>query len=142
MSASSSPTSSPSKATSTKTPPTYTTIAVVSHIQTQELPQQDQKQRLQVYNSLFEQDNNKTRDEEMTKSDVENDLIKEQKQERNDDCVINNHANNIIVPSFIRLFVIRRIVNKYIKQNRYNNQETKEEMIKKLANAFKENKKT
>ena len=81
--------------------------------------------------------------------DVENDLEKEkhnQLQESQDDWVVNDSDNvnendiNIIVPSFIRLFVIKRIIDKYIKNNK-DKKKDKKEIIKEMANVFKENKK-
>ena len=130
--------SSQSGITNPKTqPPTQTTI-IASETQTQDVPK-----RPLNYNSLFGQDNNKIPDHAC---DVENDLEKEKdKHESKDDWVINDNNNvnekrvNIEVPSFIRLFVIRRIVDKYIKNN-YNNDKknkTKEEIIKEMTNVFK-----
>ena len=44
---------------------------------------------------------------------------------------------NIGTPSFIRLFVIRRIIDRYIKNNKNsNNKETTVLMIKELTNVF------
>ena len=73
----------------------------------------------------------------------------DQHQESKDDWVINDNDNmnksndiNIMVPSFIRLFVIRRIIDKYIKNNKKKKKkETKEETIKELANVFTYDKK-
>ena len=68
-----------------------------------------------------------------------------QNQESKDDFVIddNINTNNIIinVPSFIRLFVIRRIIDKHIKNNKGKKTETKEEIIKEMANVYKDDKK-
>ena len=70
-------------------------------------------------------------------------------QENKDDWRVNDDDNvnqdNICIetPSFIRLFVIRCIIDKYISNNKDKKKEkTKEEIIKGLANVFKDNKKT
>ena len=81
---------------------------------------------------------------EMRINDNETDLEKEKyNQECKDDWVINYNdnmnQNDIIVPSFIRLFVIRRIIDKYIKNNKA--KQDKKMKIKELSNTFKENKK-
>ena len=77
---------------------------------------------------------------------VENDFEKENdKKESKDDWVINDNddvnENDIIVPSFIRLFVIRRTIDKYIKNNKDMKTKTKEEIIKEMAIVFKDNEK-
>ena len=81
----------------------------------------------------------------MTRSNNENDLVKEKdNQERKDNSVINDNDNNnenndinIIVPNFIRLFVIRRIIEKYIK----NNENKKTIFRNELKNVFTDDKK-
>ena len=70
----------------------------------------------------------------------------EENEDSKDDWVIDDNDNvnendiNIIVPSFIRLFAIRRMIDKYIKNNKDKKKE-KKEIIKELANAFKDDKK-
>ena len=84
----------------------------------------------------------------MTTNDNSNDLDKEKRiQESKDDWVINDNDNvnsengiSIEAPSFIRLFVIRRIIDKYIKNNKEKKKKTKEEIIKQLSNVFKDDK--
>ena len=58
-----------------------------------------------------------------------------------DDDNVNHKDICIETPSFIQLFVIRRIIDKYIKNNKDNKNATKEEIIKELANVFKDDKK-
>ena len=50
---------------------------------------------------------------------------------------MNANNINIIVPSFTRLFVLRRIIDKYIKNNKDNKEQ--KEIIKEIAHGFKEN---
>ena len=83
----------------------------------------------------------------ITMNDNEKDLEKDKyNQESKDDCAINDNDNmnendiNIMVPSFIRLFVTRRIIDKYIKNNKDQKKKTKEEIIKELSNVFKDDK--
>ena len=54
---------------------------------------------------------------------------------------MNENNVSIETPSFIRLFVIRRIIDTYIKNNHEKKKDNKEEIIKEMANVFKENKK-
>ena len=81
----------------------------------------------------------------ITRRDNKNDLETENfNQESKEHWVIddNDNVNDIIVaPTFIRLFVIRRIIDKYTKSHKHKKKDTKE-IIKELSNAFKDNKKT
>ena len=136
--------SSQSKTTITKISPPTDTTTTTSETQTQE--QQHEQQHQQQH----KQEQNKRLQLHNSDSDFENDLEEEKyNQENKDDWKVNdnNNANkkdiNIIVPSFIRLFVIRRVIDRYITSNNDNkNDTTTEEIIKKLANGFEENKKT
>ena len=105
-------------------PPTETTT--ISQIETQHQQQQEPKQRFN--------------------SDDRKDLEKKNcNQEGKDDWRVTDHDNmnenndvNISVPSFIRLFVIRRIIDKYIQNNKDEKKDkTKEEIIKELTKVFK-----
>ena len=152
MSANSQDTLSQSKKTIAKTPPLTQTpiITTAPDAQTpvsqqqERKTQEEHKQKLQVNNSLFGQNKNKTCEEERTTRNVENALKTEknsQESKDNNNDNVNENDINIIVPSFIRLFVIKRIIDKYIKNNKNKKQETKEEIIKKLANGYKDDKK-
>ena len=83
----------------------------------------------------------------MTTNNNKNDLKTENfDQESKDDWRVNDNdnmnENNICIetPSFIRLFVIRRIIDKYIKNNKDKKKKTKEEIIKEMANGFEDDK--
>ena len=84
----------------------------------------------------------------MTTNNNKNNLETENfKEESEDDWVINDSdnvdKNDIFVetPSFIRLFVIRRIIDKYIKNNKNKKKKTKEQIIKEMAKEFKDDRK-
>ena len=99
-----------------------------------------QKQERQHEQEQKKQEEQKQGFHKMTRRDVENDLEKEKYNQQSKDDWVENSIN-IIVPSFIRLFVIRRIIDKYIKNNKDKKNVQKEEIIKKLASVFEDDKK-
>ena len=130
MISSSQVTLSESKITIDKTPPP-------TQLQTQQQPKkaEEQTQRSQLHNNNIKKHGENQECSEESKDDHDINW------RGNDDNNVNENNISIETLNFIRLFVIRRIIDKYIKTSKDKKQETKEETIKELANVFKENKK-